>query len=175
MGFNIKNNYGPNIEVNEGGVVNLHQTGRARWEVDAEEAEVVEEGEGNEQPPLTTKIAACFATGLLSVNEPSRLYFLLLALWARRLLTSKEIPAFVRLVKEAYPNLVDEERTEEKVIYAVQNMNKKADKYFDTFIKDQSSMIAYIDLMYPKKNDGTRRKDCEEAVTLASNLYLALK
>ena len=39
MGFNIKNNYGPNIEVNEGGVVNLHQTGRARWEVDAEEAE----------------------------------------------------------------------------------------------------------------------------------------
>lgn len=42
MGFNIKNNYGPNIEVNEGGVVNLHQTGRARWEVDAEEAEYVE-------------------------------------------------------------------------------------------------------------------------------------
>lgn len=44
MGFNIKNNYGPNIEVNEGGVVNLHQGKDGLWHtVDAEEAEIVEE------------------------------------------------------------------------------------------------------------------------------------
>lgn len=44
MGFNIKNNYGPNIEVNEGGVVNLHQGADKLWHtVEAEEAEIVEE------------------------------------------------------------------------------------------------------------------------------------
>lgn len=44
MGFNIKNNYGPNIEVNEGGIVNLHQGNDGLWHtVDAEEAEIVEE------------------------------------------------------------------------------------------------------------------------------------
>ena len=44
MGFNIKNNYGPNIEVNEGGVVNLRQGADKLWHtVEAEEAEIVEE------------------------------------------------------------------------------------------------------------------------------------
>lgn len=46
MGFNIKNNYGPNIEVNEGGVVNLRQGADKLWHtVEAEEAEIVEEEE----------------------------------------------------------------------------------------------------------------------------------
>ena len=44
MGFNIKNNYGPNIEVNAGGKVTLVQDKSGLWHtVDAEEAEVVEE------------------------------------------------------------------------------------------------------------------------------------
>ena len=43
MGFNIKNNWGPNIEVNEGGTVTLMQDGHGRWHMaDAEEAEYVE-------------------------------------------------------------------------------------------------------------------------------------
>ena len=44
MGFTIKNNYGPNIEVNAGGKVTLTQDRSGLWHtVDAEEAEVVEE------------------------------------------------------------------------------------------------------------------------------------
>lgn len=44
MGFNINNNYGPNIEVNEGGVVNLHQSKDGLWSiVETEDAEVVEQ------------------------------------------------------------------------------------------------------------------------------------
>ena len=43
MGFNIKNNYGPNIEVHEGGVVNLQQSKDGMWHTaDAEEAEYEE-------------------------------------------------------------------------------------------------------------------------------------
>ena len=44
MGFNIKNNYGPNIEVNAGGKVTLVQDKNGLWHTeDAEEAEVIEE------------------------------------------------------------------------------------------------------------------------------------
>ena len=43
MGFNIKNNYGPNIEVNAGGKVTLTQDRSGLWHtVDAEEAEYEE-------------------------------------------------------------------------------------------------------------------------------------
>ena len=49
MGFNIKNNYGLNIEVNEGGVVNLQQSKDGLWHtVEVEEADyedVVEDAE----------------------------------------------------------------------------------------------------------------------------------
>lgn len=48
MGFNIKNNYGPNIEVKEGGVVNLHQSMDGKWHTaEGEEAyyeEIKEDG-----------------------------------------------------------------------------------------------------------------------------------
>ena len=48
MGFNIKNNYGPNIEVNEGGVVNLLQSKDGLWHtVEAEEAEFEEVAEAS--------------------------------------------------------------------------------------------------------------------------------
>lgn len=128
-------------------------------------------------PPgvMNQKIVMIFTNGILSVNEPSHLYFLLLAMWARRLLQSKEIPAFVRMVGEAYPVYFNEERTIEKVIMSLQNMNGKAGHYFDEFVKDQATMVEYIDMMYPKKSNGERRKDCERAVTLANNLFLELK
>lgn len=126
------------------------------------------------QGELNQKIVMIFTDGIISVDEPSHLYFLLLAMWARRLLQSKEIPAFVRMVEKAYP-IYFNERTIEKVIMSLQNMNGKADQYFDEFVKDQATMVEYIDMMYPKKNNGERRKDCERAVTLANNLFLALK
>ncbi len=34
MGFNINNNYGPNIDVHDGGVVNLRQDGSGLWHTD---------------------------------------------------------------------------------------------------------------------------------------------
>jgi hypothetical protein len=47
MGFNIKNNYGPNIDVHDGGVLNMRQHRDGTWSIDndhdLEEAEVVEE------------------------------------------------------------------------------------------------------------------------------------
>ena len=60
MGFIIKNNWGPNIEVNEGGTVTLMQDGHGRWHMaDAEEAEVVEDMDV--QPGTTEeKVVACF-------------------------------------------------------------------------------------------------------------------
>lgn len=46
MGFTINTNYGPNIEVNEGGVVNLRQDRHGLWAtVEAEEAQIVNEVE----------------------------------------------------------------------------------------------------------------------------------
>jgi 5-formaminoimidazole-4-carboxamide-1-beta-D-ribofuranosyl 5'-monophosphate synthetase len=59
MGFNIKNNYGPNIEVNEGGVVNLHQAKNGKWYTnEVEEAEVTE----SENQVVTKEIAEVEAT-----------------------------------------------------------------------------------------------------------------
>ena len=47
MGFNIKNNYGPNIEVNDGGQVMLVQGQNGLWhteeDVEVQEAEIVED------------------------------------------------------------------------------------------------------------------------------------
>jgi hypothetical protein len=54
MGFNIKNNYGPNIEVNAGGKVTLVQGGSGQWHT------VEEDGvtEYTELPDVTT-LAKC--------------------------------------------------------------------------------------------------------------------
>ena len=176
MGFNIKNNWGPNIEVNEGGNVTLMQDAHGRWHTaDAEEAEVVEEDEVGKTSSVQQKVASCFTSGLLSVKDTSRLYFLLLAMWARRLLQSKELPAFVRMVADAYPALLEDGRTQEKVVTDLQNMNKKATHFFDKVVKDQASLVEFVDEMYPKRKNGERSKYGEEAVTLANQLFLAMK
>ena len=53
MGFNIKNNYGPNIEVNAGGKVTLVQDKNGMWHTaDAEEADYEEIVEETQQPVL---------------------------------------------------------------------------------------------------------------------------
>ena len=49
MGFNIKNNYGPNIDNHDGGVIRLQMGRNGRWAVDAEEAEIVEEVKEDEK------------------------------------------------------------------------------------------------------------------------------
>lgn len=52
MGFNIKNNYGPNIEVNDGGMVTLVQDKNGLWHtLDAEVAEYEEVVEGETLQP----------------------------------------------------------------------------------------------------------------------------
>ena len=48
MGFNIKNNYGPNIEVKEGGVVNLHQSMDGKWHTAEGEEAYYEEADAEE-------------------------------------------------------------------------------------------------------------------------------
>ena len=61
MGFNIKNNYGPNIEVNAGGKVTLVQGKNGLWNTtDAEETEYEEVAEERQQPGLedTEEVAA---------------------------------------------------------------------------------------------------------------------
>ena len=42
MGFNINNNYGPNIDVHDGGVVHLHQEQDGRWHSEGQEIQEVE-------------------------------------------------------------------------------------------------------------------------------------
>lgn len=55
MGFNIKNNYGPNIEVNDGGKVTLVQGKDGLWHTaDVEEAEYEEEVIVSEEPPMSS-------------------------------------------------------------------------------------------------------------------------
>lgn len=124
---------------------------------------------------INERIVSFFTNGILSVEKPSLLYFLLLAMWARRLLDNKEIPSFVRMVGEAYPALFNKERTEDRVIMSLQNMNGKADQFYDVYVKDQATMIEYIDLMYPLTKSGKRIKKCVFAVDLANKLFLGLK
>lgn len=56
MGFNIKNNYGPNIEVNDGGRLTLVQGKDSLWHTveaeEIEEAEIVEEVKDKESPAI---------------------------------------------------------------------------------------------------------------------------
>lgn len=62
MGFNIKNNYGPNIEVNDGGKLTLVQGKDGMWHTaDAEEAEYEEVKEDEVvEPVLETEVAKSF-------------------------------------------------------------------------------------------------------------------
>ena len=66
MGFNIKNNYGPNIEVNEGGVVNLNQDKNGHWTTEVEEAQIVEESQEERQ------VQECVVSEMLKTTTAER-------------------------------------------------------------------------------------------------------
>ena len=56
MGFNIKNNYGPNIEVNDGGKVTLYQDRNGMWHsVEAEDADYEEIEESRQDVKESSK------------------------------------------------------------------------------------------------------------------------
>ena len=72
MGFNIKNNYGPNIEVNDGGKVVVVQGKDGLWHtVDAEDAEVVEDivDETAESPAKEEEHKRTFASAVVNVAK----------------------------------------------------------------------------------------------------------
>lgn len=62
MGFNIKNNYGPNIDVHDGGVLHLHQNKDGMWSEDSErvveDAEIVEEVEDTKPKNYEVSLSA---------------------------------------------------------------------------------------------------------------------
>jgi hypothetical protein len=70
MGFNIKNNYGPNIDNHDGGVIKLTMGRDGRWAVDAEDAEIVEEVKGGNEVPLPEQEEKL--SGVLASEEAMR-------------------------------------------------------------------------------------------------------
>lgn len=70
MGFNIKNNYGPNIDNHDGGVIKLTMGRDGRWAVDAEDAEIVEEVKGGNEVPLPEQEEK--SSGVLASEEAMR-------------------------------------------------------------------------------------------------------
>ena len=83
MGFNIKNNYGPNIEVNDGGKVTLVQGKDGLWHTaDVEEAEY-EEVIVSEEPPMSSP----FTPAVIDTTKAEAVIALL-----RQLMESKTKP-----------------------------------------------------------------------------------
>ena len=70
MGFNIKNNYGPNIDNHDGGIIKLTMGRDGRWAVDAEDAEIVEEVKGGNEVPLPEQEEKL--SGVLASEEAMR-------------------------------------------------------------------------------------------------------
>ncbi len=193
MGFNIKNNYGPNIEVNDGGKVTLVQDKNGLWyTVEAEVAEVVEEVDGvevkasveNQKPdtPIVTpqtanqRVATCFEQGLLSVGKPyNKLFCLMAAMIARRMLKEKTVPAFVRMVSSSYPALIQDGVTEENYIGAINDLTQKSRYNFSNYITDQKTMIDFVKSCYPTTSTGKERKDSQLMVAKTNEIFLFLK
>ena len=161
MGFNIKNNYGPNIEVNDGGKVTLVQGKNGLWyTVDAEEAEVVEEVDGVEvKAPV----------------EKHKLFCLMAAMIARRMLKEKTVPAFVRMVSASYPALIQDGVTEENYIGAINDLTQKSRYSFSNYITDQKTMIDFVKSCYPLTSTGKERRDSQQMADNTNKIFLFLK
>ena len=110
MGFNIKNNYGPNIDNHDGGIINLRMGWDGHWAADAEEAEIVEEvkttGEDRDVEHQTSQTEVSTIRETVSPLSASRQEILdeLLALadkgeWTRGV-TGDDIKAMLRQVLE---------------------------------------------------------------------------
>ena len=119
---------------------------------------------------LGGQIAALFEDGVLSAERPNELYFLLLALQARHRLGTRSVPEFVRMVAEAYPRLAADEDSLKHIVFSMNNMNRKNPMHFDLVVRDQASLVEYINKMYARA-----RAAGEQASRLATELYLRLR
>ena len=129
-----------------------------------------------QEDELSAKIASCFEKKIIDVKPYGNLFYLLLAMQARRILKPEDsIPRFVGLVSDAYPSLIRDGRTKQNYIDGIRNMNKKSHHYYQTSVSDQSSMIKFVEEMFPKKTNGEMRKDGISALELTKKLFLQLK
>ena len=124
-------------------------------------------------PEATNAVAACFEEGLLDRQKPFQLCFLLLAMRARRQWMGVEIPPFVTMVKEKYPQLEQfYGKTEKQIVWCIKKLLAKATHHFYERVHDQVSMQTFIDELYRLKKDGTRRRNGQKAQLLAEKLFL---
>ena len=162
------------------------------WKDNAEEAEVVEEVDGIEvkapvekqkpdtsaTPPQTIdqRVAACFEQGLLSVGKPyNKLFCLMAAMIARRMLKEKTVPAFVRMVSASYPALIQDGVTEENYIGAINDLTQKSRYSFNNYITDQKTMIDFVKSCYPLTSTGKERRDSQQMADNTNKIFLFLK
>lgn len=123
-------------------------------------------------PPTQNPVAACFEEGVMNQEKPHLLFMMLLVLRAKRKWTGQEIPAFYDWVKENYPNLEDYYgKTRDQIVWNMQKLSERATHYFYDKVKDQASLLDFIDELYAKKKDGERRKECIDAQSLAQKLF----
>lgn len=129
-----------------------------------------------QEDELSAKIASCFEKKIIDVKPYGNLFYLLLAMQARRILKPEDsIPRFVGLVSDAYPSLIRDGRTKKNYINGIRNVNKKSHHYYQTSVSDQSSMIKFVEEMFPKKTNGEMRKDGISALELTKKLFFQLK
>ena len=162
------------------------------WKDNAEEAEVVEEVDGievkasveNQKPNTSTtppqtidqRVAACFEQGLLSVGKPyNKLFCLMAAMMARRMLKDISVPAFVRMVSASYPALIQNGVTEEKYIGAINDLTQKSRYSFSNYITDQKTMIDFVKSCYPLTSTGKERRDSQQMADNTNKIFLFLK
>ena len=126
---------------------------------------------------LSLTISSCFVPDLLNKNNPNLLYLLLLAMFARRLYKDYSISKFVDYVSLVYPDLYKyysekETKDRQNIIDAINNLKKKAQNKFEIVVKDQASLLNYVDELYKPNKDGSRSKDGKAARLLAIELFL---
>lgn len=125
--------------------------------------------------PKMNPIEACFEEILLSREDCWQLYFLMLAMYARKIYTDKHVKNFIPFLKEQYPKILEfyDKKDENKLNTSLYNMNRRTAHSFYDDVKDEASMLKYIDEMFKgenKKTIGSRDK----AKDIALKLFLRL-
>ena len=129
------------------------------WKDNAEEAEVVEEVDGIE----------------VKAKPYNKLFCLMAAMIARRMLKEKTVPAFVRMVSATYPALIQNGVTEEKYIGAINDLTQKSRYSFSNYITDQKTMIDFVKSCYPLTSTGKERRDSQQMADNTNKIFLFLK
>lgn len=126
-----------------------------------------------DEPMLMHQIADCFIDGTIAVSPLNQLLALYAALLARRRLTKeqKEVKAFVNFVVSAYPSLISEERTIEKYVRALYDLTSKCKYKCNQYIRDQATMVEYVNGCYKQKQKNKKSKACSAMITLAMTLF----